>query len=44
MDKQALAVPPAEHGERGWGRAEYRHAFDLRRLLADAARDGVGLG
>ena len=44
MDEQALAVAAAEHGQRRRGGAEYRHAFDLRRGLTDAARNGVGFG
>ena len=44
VDQQALAVAAAQHGERGGGRAEHRHAFDARRGLADAAGDGFGLG
>src|SRR5437763_10807646 len=42
VHQQALAVAAAEHGERGGGGAEYRHAFDLRRGMADAASDGLG--
>src|SRR5438270_7998074 len=38
MDEQALAVAAAEHCEWGGGGAEYRHAFDLGRRMADAAR------
>ena len=34
----------AEHRERGGGGAEHRHAVDVRRGLADAAGDGLGLG
>ena len=43
MDEQALAVKPAEHRERGGGRAKHRHSFNVRRGMADAASDGFGL-
>src|SRR6185503_14198866 len=39
MDEEPLAVAAAEHGERGGGGAEYRHAFDRGRGVADAAGD-----
>ena len=43
VDEQALAVAAAEHGERGGGGAEHRHAVDARRGAADPPRDGFGL-
>ncbi len=44
MDEQALAVAAAQHGERGGGGAEHGHAFDVRRGVADPARDAFRLG